>query len=657
MEGGAPGGAGQGQARGLPGPPSHPSPAPSPATYHTYPRPRPEEWVVREETVGSTQGTETGGLGSAVSAEHGGTLVESFRRILEEEDCFLADIVLCGKDKGEVRAHRVMLATQSEYFKGMFRNERKEKIEMNFTSDILRNVVKTIYTGKTDINTENIQDLLEASNYLQIKSLSSKCCDFMARNLDLGNCVGVLRLADQLSIESLLQEAINFVGDHFHSLLDGAEPELLKLPVELFAKCIKSDNIILYSNYGTVLPAIQREEALVQVIVRYVKHCNYESRVKDTWPLFRALKLPFIAHHLDFKQIGLSDLANFEDDPTLHSLIRSSRIPKEDDLRRRYSVDPFSKHNSHLRAFSVKYNIWSDKFGSGPRAAYREIRPFSCEGGPDKFIRELKLWFRPYDDKKVLGGVEVLWSNGSRDVAGCSPDTCPGPPVELELQQVELGDGEHVQRVELRSGWFIENIKLVTNTGKVHGPWGGEGGEERKVHRHIRKGVNSRHVYLDGIRGTVVHSQGLPAINRVSLKWSFVMDKKVSRYSYHHSVVLRAESERVSVLELERDICLTDPETGEQGRRAGPPGHQDWPHRIFPRPVIEGSYLWSDEDEMWSPPNHSPEMFFPPPVWQPHPQIDAGEGVPIMEMEEVGEEGEREQGLGNVQGELQQPNQ
>ena len=89
--------------------------------------------------------------------------------------------------------------------------------------------------------------------------------------------------------------------------------------------------------------------------------------------MFRALKLPFVAHHLDFAEIGLPDLANFEDDPTLHSLIRSSKIPKEDDLRRRYSVDPFSKHNSRLRACSVKYNLWSERFGSGPKSAYREV--------------------------------------------------------------------------------------------------------------------------------------------------------------------------------------------------------------------------------------------------------------------------------------------
>lgn len=209
----------------------------------------------------------------------------------------------------------------------MFRNEKKDRIEMNISADTLRTVVKTLYTGKTDVNIENVQDLLEASNYLQIKDLNVKCVDFMVRNLDVSNCVGVLTLADQLSVERLLQEAVNFIGEHFQKLFETSE-EFKQLPVELFAKCIKSDRIIIYSHYGTVLPAIQREEALVGMIVQYVNYCQYEIRVKDTWPLFRALKLPFIAHHLDFKEIGLSDLANFEDDPTLHSLIRSSRIPK-----------------------------------------------------------------------------------------------------------------------------------------------------------------------------------------------------------------------------------------------------------------------------------------------------------------------------------------
>lgn len=61
----------------------------------------------------------------------------------------------------------------------MFRNEKKEKIEMNISTETLKTVVKTLYTGKTDINIENVQDLLEASNYLQIRDLNTKCVEFM----------------------------------------------------------------------------------------------------------------------------------------------------------------------------------------------------------------------------------------------------------------------------------------------------------------------------------------------------------------------------------------------------------------------------------------------------------------------------------------------
>jgi len=351
-----------------------------------------------------------------VTQEHAMQLVESLRRIYEEEDCLLHDVVLCSKEEGEVRAHRVVLAAQSQYFKGMFRTERAERIEMNMSTATLNTVVRHLYTGLTLITTENIQDLLEAANYLQIKELSTRCVDFMTSNLDQTNVVSVLRLADSLSIERLLEEATSYIGDHFQALLESSE--LLELPVELFARCIKSDRIVLYSKFGTVLPAIQREEALVLVIVRYVKHRDYSTRVRDTWPLFRALKLPLIAHHLDLLAAGLPELAKFEDDPTLHSLIRSSRIPKEDDLRRRYSVDPFSKHNSQLRCYSVKYNIWTERFGSGPKSAYREVRPFSCEGGPDKFLQALHLSWRTIDTKKVLGGLRAVWSNGSTDLAG-----------------------------------------------------------------------------------------------------------------------------------------------------------------------------------------------------------------------------------------------
>ena len=53
--------------------------------------------------------------------------------------------------------------------------------------------------------------MLEASNYLQTKELNTRCIEFMIRNLDVSNCVAVLKLADQLSLERLLQDCINFI--------------------------------------------------------------------------------------------------------------------------------------------------------------------------------------------------------------------------------------------------------------------------------------------------------------------------------------------------------------------------------------------------------------------------------------------------------------
>jgi hypothetical protein len=53
--------------------------------------------------------------------------------------------------------------------------------------------------------------------------------------------------------------------------------------------------------------------------------------------------------------------------------------------------------------YSVKYVIWTERYGSGPNSAYREIRSFSCEGGTDKFMQSIQLLFRPWDDKLILG--------------------------------------------------------------------------------------------------------------------------------------------------------------------------------------------------------------------------------------------------------------
>ena len=70
-------------------------------------------------------------------------LVENLRKFYEDESCFY--VVLASRDGCQVRAHKVVLAAQSGYFRGMFRSEEEKRIEMNtMTLATLKNVVKSL---------------------------------------------------------------------------------------------------------------------------------------------------------------------------------------------------------------------------------------------------------------------------------------------------------------------------------------------------------------------------------------------------------------------------------------------------------------------------------------------------------------------------------
>ena len=52
-----------------------------------------------------------------ITQEHSLQLVENLRKFYEDEYCFLYDVKLVSRDGGQVRAHKVILAAQSDYFK------------------------------------------------------------------------------------------------------------------------------------------------------------------------------------------------------------------------------------------------------------------------------------------------------------------------------------------------------------------------------------------------------------------------------------------------------------------------------------------------------------------------------------------------------------
>ena len=71
---------------------------------------------------------------SRVTQEHSVQLVDNLRRIYDEEDCFLHDVTLVSSDKGEVRAHKIILAAQSDYFKVSCCPSTLQKVTLSIVS-------------------------------------------------------------------------------------------------------------------------------------------------------------------------------------------------------------------------------------------------------------------------------------------------------------------------------------------------------------------------------------------------------------------------------------------------------------------------------------------------------------------------------------------
>ena len=48
-----------------------------------------------------------------------------------------------------------------------------------------------LYTGEAKLLSDTVQNLLSAANLFQLRDLRDGCAHFMARKLDIDNCIGV----------------------------------------------------------------------------------------------------------------------------------------------------------------------------------------------------------------------------------------------------------------------------------------------------------------------------------------------------------------------------------------------------------------------------------------------------------------------------------
>ena len=115
-------------------------------------------------------------------------------------------------------AHRVVLASYSDYFRAIFtdgKEANQELIELkdkSISPKIFKIVMDSIYSGDLHVNQKNVFEVLFTASQLQIASVVQFCCDFVKKEfiengIDLKNYSVLCAVAERLGLRDLKEAA------------------------------------------------------------------------------------------------------------------------------------------------------------------------------------------------------------------------------------------------------------------------------------------------------------------------------------------------------------------------------------------------------------------------------------------------------------------
>ena len=134
----------------------------------------------------------------------------------------LCDVVLIVGQR-KIFAHRVILSACSPYFHAMFTGELAESRQTEVTiRDIDENAMELLidfcYMSNIVVEESNVQTLLPAACLLQLAEIQDVCCEFLKRQLDPSNCLGIRAFADTHACRDLLRIADKFTQHNFQDV-------------------------------------------------------------------------------------------------------------------------------------------------------------------------------------------------------------------------------------------------------------------------------------------------------------------------------------------------------------------------------------------------------------------------------------------------------
>ncbi|XP_029981655.1 kelch-like protein 9 isoform X2 [Sphaeramia orbicularis] len=219
------------------------------------------------------------------STEHGASVLQGFDSFRTSD--VLCDVILVPGDSNErFPVHRVIMASSSDYFKAMFtggmREQEMKEIKLHGVTKLgLRNIIDFIYTSKVSLDMGNLQDTLEAANFLQVMPVLSFCNQLLSSEVTIDNCVEVERIATDLHLEDVQLNIGEFVSQNLSALRQYGRH--LQLSETSMANALSSNSLKGFS-----------EMELYQIAREWLDH-DLPSRQSSVYTLMRHIRFPLMS--------------------------------------------------------------------------------------------------------------------------------------------------------------------------------------------------------------------------------------------------------------------------------------------------------------------------------------------------------------------------
>ncbi|XP_076449010.1 kelch-like protein 26 [Babylonia areolata] len=148
---------------------------------------------------------------------HSARLLAGLRNL---RDCSqLFDVTLMAEEQ-EFPAHRVVLASCSDYFHAMFTGGLRESSEHSIllhgvSASALEQLIHFAYTSKIKITKENVVAVLAGASLVQILPIVRACETYLCSHITLHNCTELERIADLYSLSELHGQVLCFMCEQW----------------------------------------------------------------------------------------------------------------------------------------------------------------------------------------------------------------------------------------------------------------------------------------------------------------------------------------------------------------------------------------------------------------------------------------------------------